>query len=92
LLFLYSAQLSREFHLAAIQELLRVACEVRIFPLLALDCRPSPHLAPVLAWAASHGVRAEVRRVPYEFQVGGNQMLWLARPAGPLEDPKAQNL
>ncbi len=46
LLFLYSEQLSLDFHLAAIQELTRVAAEVRIFPLVSLDCEPSPHLEP----------------------------------------------
>ncbi|HXF63206.1 MAG TPA: hypothetical protein VNK95_16385, partial [Caldilineaceae bacterium] len=69
LLFLYSEQLDLAFHLAAVQELLRVAREARIFPLLALDCTLSPHLDPVLAWAAERGIRAEVRPVPYEFQV-----------------------
>lgn len=36
-LFFYSAQLSAEFHLQALREMLRVAREVRVFPLLALD-------------------------------------------------------
>ncbi len=43
-LFLYSAQLSAEFHLRALREMLRVAREVRVFPLLALDGAPSPHM------------------------------------------------
>src|SRR5262245_18250979 len=47
LLFLYTEQLSLEFHLAAIRELCRVAREVRIFPLLALDCKLSPYVAPI---------------------------------------------
>ena len=34
LLFLYSAELSAEFHLVALRELLRVAGEVQVFPLL----------------------------------------------------------
>ena len=41
LLFLYSEQLSFDFHLESMLELLRVASEVRIFPLLKLDCEPS---------------------------------------------------
>ena len=45
LLFLYSDQLDAKFHLQAIQEMLRVAPEVRIFPLLTLGLQPSPHLA-----------------------------------------------
>lgn len=77
LLFLYSEQLGREFHLAAVEELLRVAREVRIFPVLALGGVPSPHLEPVMALAAIHGVHAELRPVGYEFMIGGNQVLRL---------------
>jgi len=42
LLFLYSEQLSLDFHIASIHELLRISPEVRIFPLLKLDGSPSP--------------------------------------------------
>ena len=40
LLFLYTEQLSYDFHLAAIKEICRVAREVRIFPLLDLAVQP----------------------------------------------------
>jgi SAM-dependent methyltransferase len=75
LLFLYSEQLSADFHLASLRELLRVAREVRVFPLLALDCRPSPHLGPVSVQLAAAGFAVEIRPVPYEFQQGGRQMM-----------------
>jgi hypothetical protein len=75
LLFLYSVQLSLDFHLESIQELLRVCREVRIFPLLNLEGKLSPRLAPVLKELASHGFKAQVEPVAYEFQKGGNQML-----------------
>jgi hypothetical protein len=75
LLFLYSEQLTLEFHTAAIGELCRVAHEVRIFPLLALDCRPSPHIAPVLEQLNEVGFVVEIQRVPYEFQAGGDQVM-----------------
>ena len=75
LLFLYSEQLTLEFHVAAIHELGRVAREVRIFPLLALDCRTSPHVAPVQARLREAGLVVEIQRVPYEFQAGGDQMM-----------------
>jgi len=75
LLFLYSEQLSLEFHAAAIRELARVAREVRIFPLLALDCRRSPHIEPLQAQLRAAGLVAEIVRVPYEFQAGGDQMM-----------------
>ena len=74
-LFLYSAHLSAEFHLQALQEMLRVAHEVRVFPLLALDSAPSPHLDFVSTYLENHGFGVEVKRVLYEFQRGGNEML-----------------
>jgi SAM-dependent methyltransferase len=51
-LFLYSGQLSARFHVDAIQEMLRVAQEIRAFPLLALDGALSPHVAAVCASAS----------------------------------------
>jgi SAM-dependent methyltransferase len=75
LLFLYSEQLSFDFHRAALEELCRVAREVRIFPLLALGSIPSPHLEPLMEeWHARH-YEVELVRVNYEFQKGGHTML-----------------
>jgi hypothetical protein len=74
-LFLYSTHLSAEFHLQALQEMLRVSHEVRVFPLLTLDGASSPHLHFVTEHIAKHGFCVEVKRVPYEFQRGGNEML-----------------
>jgi SAM-dependent methyltransferase len=78
LLFLYSEQLSLEFHLTSIRELLRVASEVRIFPLLQLGCQPSPYIEPVLQ-ALADQFMVEIQPVAYEFQKGGNQMMRLSR-------------
>ena len=75
LLFLYSEQLDFEFHRAAVEELLRVAREVRIFPLLTLGRRPSPHVGPICTHVARRGWKAEVCGVPYEFRRGSNEML-----------------
>lgn len=69
-LFLYSNQFDEAFHLNAVDELCRVASEVRIFPLLALGGAPSVHVTPVLACARAAGRDAAVERVPYEFQRG----------------------
>ena len=74
-LFLYSTQLSAEFHLASVRELARVAHEVRIFPLLALGAQPSAHVPVVMAAMRRAGHDATIETVPYEFQRGGNQML-----------------
>jgi len=75
LLFLYSDQLSLDFHLQALRQMLRVADEVRVFPLLTLAGEVSPHLAPVLASLAAQGYAVQIEAVDYEFQRGGNRML-----------------
>lgn len=82
LLFLYSEQLSLEFHIDALREMLRVAHEVRVFPLLDLKCQESAHLKPVQAYFAKQGFTVEICPVNYEFQVGGNKMLRI-RPQVP---------
>lgn len=74
-LFLYSKQYAAEFHCQSIREMLRVAKEVRIFPLLTFEGRPSPHVGAVREWLAQAGRKYEVKAVDYEFQRGGNQML-----------------
>lgn len=79
LLFLYSEQLSETFHVQSVMELCRVAEEVRIFPLLALSHQHSPHLASVIARLEQAGLSAKLKRVNYEFQKGGNEMLHIAR-------------
>jgi hypothetical protein len=75
-LFTYSDLLSLEFHLASIRELCRVAGEARLFPLLpSFGDAHSLHLEPLVAQLTTVGYRCEIRRVPYEFQKGGNEML-----------------
>ncbi len=74
-LFLYSEQLNLDFHLSAITELCRVADEIRIFPLLQLGTKPSPHVEPVCAYFTTAGYDVSQVGVPYEFQRGGNRML-----------------
>lgn len=79
-LFTYSDILSLEFHLNSIRELCRVAREARIFPLLAgFGSERSPHLATIIATLASEDYCCDIRRVPYEFQKGGNEMLRVSR-------------
>jgi hypothetical protein len=75
-LFLYSDLLTEEFHLASIQELCRVATEVRIFPLLKVFSTEGSELLPlVMKSLSAKGYSLEIKQVPYEFQKGGNQML-----------------
>ena len=68
LLFLYSAQLGLDFHLASLVELLRAAREVRVFPLSNLDRQWSPHVGPVSDHLERAGFEVEVVAVEYEFQ------------------------
>ena len=74
-LFLYSDHLDLSFHIEAITEMCRVASEIRIFPLLQMGTRPSPHVQPVQNHFQSEGYKVDQVRVSYEFQRGGNQML-----------------
>ncbi len=74
-LFLYSEHLSTEFHRQSLREMLRVAHEVRIFPLLTLDGKPSPHLDPITEHFVDNGFDVEVKSVAYEFQRGGKEVL-----------------
>ncbi|MCE2468361.1 MAG: hypothetical protein J4G06_10155 [Caldilineaceae bacterium] len=79
-LFLYSQQFDLAFHVLAMQEMLRVAREVRVFPLLQLGGAPSPHVQGVVAACRAAGMRAELVSVNYEFMRNGNQMLRVEEP------------
>lgn len=79
-LFLYSEQFDGLFHLNAIQAMLRVSREVRIFPLLTLMLQRSPHLDPIMQALLDQGYRPSIQTVPYSFQKGGNEMLVITRP------------
>lgn len=78
-LFLYSQQLSLDFHQQAVQEMLRVAREVRIFPILTLTNQISPHLNAVCNRLKQQGYLTVLKQVVYEFQRGANQMLVITR-------------
>ena len=74
-LFLYSDNLSLAFHQQAVDELCRVAREVRIFPLLTYNADPCPFVEPIVAYLKQAGRKVSLERVPYEFQRGGNRMM-----------------
>lgn len=78
-LFLYSDHLTYEFHRASVLEMLRVATEVRIFPLLTLMLKRSPYVQPLVEELKSQGLAVNVETVGYELQRGGNQMLRIRR-------------
>jgi SAM-dependent methyltransferase len=82
LLFLYAEHLTLDFHIESIHELLRVATEVRIFPIIQLNCEPYLHLDVVLKTFSSKGYSVQIEPVAYEFQKGGDKMLRINRTAG----------
>lgn len=72
-LFLYTDNLSYEFHVISIREMLRVAREVRIFPLLDMNSNRSSYIDRIIEDFRFHSI--EIRMVDYEFQIGGNEVL-----------------
>jgi ubiquinone/menaquinone biosynthesis C-methylase UbiE len=84
-LFLYSEDLDTAFHLAAVRELLRVAGEVRIFPVTDMSGRPSSHLEAVRREFPSECVRVE-----YEFLRGANEMLVVSGLNCALKESESQ--
>jgi SAM-dependent methyltransferase len=82
LLFTYSDRLSSDFHEKAVLEMCRVAKEVRVFPLLDMSGKPSPHLDPVSDCLSQHGHVWDIEKVGYNFQCGSNQMLRVANEDG----------
>jgi len=80
-LFLYSDHFTYEFHRASVLEMLRVASEVRFFPLLTLMLRESPYVQPLIEELTSEGFVVSVEKVGYELQRGGNEMLRIRKAA-----------
>ncbi len=74
-LFLYSEQLSYDFHQRAILKLLECSRELRIFPLLTLGLERSPYLDDLRRELDQRGYFSEITKVDYELQPGGNEML-----------------
>ena len=78
-LFLYSDLLSLDFHIKAIDEMLRVANEVRIFPLLDLSTDKSQHVDEIIRIFKEKEMQVSIETVDYEFQKGGNQLMKICR-------------
>jgi hypothetical protein len=74
-LFFYSDSLSYPFHKQAMDELCRVAHEVRIFPLLTYNSEPCAFVTPIVEHLKKAGRIVSIEKVPYEFQRGGNAMM-----------------
>lgn len=82
LLFAYPDHLDEEAHERGLADLLRVATdEVRVFPLIDTAYVRYPRLDDLRRRLAASGADSEVRRVDYEFQRGGDEVLILRPPA-----------
>jgi hypothetical protein len=78
-LFLYENILSYKFHIHAITEMLRVAKEVRIFPLLDLNANRCSYVDKIMKEFAQKNYSTNIITVDYEFQKDGNQYLTIRR-------------
>jgi len=78
-LFLYSEHLDEDFHMKSILEMLRVAKEVRVFPLVDLKGEKSVHVEGVVKELISLGYDVNIVKTGYEFQKGGNDMLKITK-------------
>ncbi|MDP4146897.1 MAG: SAM-dependent methyltransferase [Bacillota bacterium] len=78
-LFLYSDNLSLDFHIEAMEEMLRVSKELRVFPILDYNANLSKHYAGVVKHFGDKGFDVQEVTVDYEFQVGGNKMLRISK-------------
>lgn len=78
-LFLYSDNLSYEFHVASIEEMLRIAGEARIFPIVDLNGKTSVYFEEICKALTEKGYKIEIIVSEYEFQKNGNRMLKIYR-------------
>jgi SAM-dependent methyltransferase len=78
-LFLYSEILSLDFHISSILNLLDLAPELRIFPVVELNGSVSRHLDACISELVGCGIDVSTEVVEYEFQKGGNQMMVIQR-------------
>ena len=79
-LFLYSDNLSYDFHYKAINEMLRVANEVRIFPLLDVNAKKSVYVDKIRSDLCQFNI--DIRKVDYEFQIDGNELMIISKGNG----------
>ncbi len=74
-LFTYSHLLTLEFHLDSIREMARVANEVKIFPVFAMNGKKSKYLEPVIEALSKENYIIQLATVDYEITEGANQIL-----------------
>lgn len=76
-LFLYYDNLYYKFHYLAICEILRIASEVHIFPILDVNSKRSLYVDAVLKDLKEY--QCKISRVNYDFQVNRNEMLRIVK-------------
>ena len=75
LLFVYDDRFDAEFHRAALCELLRVATEVRVYPVVDLTDDVSAALDPAVEHLRAAGVEVKLERSSYRFQPNADRVL-----------------
>ncbi len=89
LLFTWADVFDEEWHLEAVRELLRVAAQVRVFPLVLQGTGdPVPFLPDVMKRLTEDGHHVDLVSVRYEFQRGATTMLILNRGGGTPPPPR----
>ncbi|HNR25591.1 MAG TPA: class I SAM-dependent methyltransferase [Methanobacteriaceae archaeon] len=83
LLFLYDDRLDYLFHTESIQEMLRVAEEVRIYPIVSLSGygNRSPYVKRIMEDIGRLG-DVDIVKVDYRFRKGGEEMMRLKKDQG----------
>ena len=81
-LFLYNEHVKLGEHILSMKELCRVASEVRVYPLVTLDGKRSPHLDPVVSELRNDGLGVSFHKARYRFQKGADEMLVAGQETG----------
>jgi hypothetical protein len=93
LLFTWADVLDEQWHAEALAEMLRVAPEARVFPLVVRGKGDRVvFLAGLLDRMRDLGHGVEVRRVGYELQRGAHRMLVITRSPNPGTQPHVRSL
>ena len=79
LLFAYPDVFDLDAHVASLRELVRVADEARVFPLVDADASPYPHLDELRRILADEGIRTELRSTTATYSIGADHALVCAR-------------
>lgn len=73
-LLMYTS-LGYDFHIQAMEEMLRVCKEIRIFPIVDLDANHTSLIMDVIKYFKKYYYEVKILKTKYEFQKGGNKLL-----------------